>query len=241
MAAEVSTTVATQWESGRSGSNNNQCGISFILTPEAVRYASLGEKVLPAEGTVVTLTSIEIGNGQAQGATLRPQSNLLPIITDADGYLVAFGTSTGQTVQRQNGSYYGGNWDYTRDFTTWSSFLAPTLSSSTISLEVGEQYMLFLMDGTQSGELLQAVMGSYGQPFLVTSNYYKDTVRYFSGGSYDQESTAQYGFINADRTAASLDQAPIMAVTVAYSEVPEPTTGTLSLLALAGLCIRRRK
>lgn len=38
-----------------------------------------------------------------------------------------------------------------------------------------------------------------------------------------------------------LNQSPWVTFTVQNTNIPEPTTGTLSLLALAGLCIRRRK
>ena len=42
-------------------------------------------------------------------------------------------------------------------------------------------------------------------------------------------------------TGAAQNQAPFVTFKVQNQNVPEPTTGTLSLLALAGLCIRRRK
>ena len=241
MAADITTTVAPQWKTGLNGSDNNQCGLSFILTPEAVRYASLDETVLPAVGTAVTLTSIEIASGANQSGRIYPKSGLMPIITNDEGYLVAFGDTTGETVSRAKNTYYGGGWQFSRDFTTWSSFVAPDWST-TISLEVGKQYKIFFMDGEQSGELLQAIMGAQGEPVQVTQNYYKDTIRYFGGGTYTASTSSQYGFINPAGEPVTDQYAPMMAVTVTYTpQVPEPTTGTLSLLALAGLCIRRRK
>lgn len=235
MAADITTTVAPQWKTGLSVGAGSYTGISFILTPEAVRYSSLSDAVLPAVGTAVTLTNIEIANGTG-GSDPLPK-NLLPVITDSEGYLVALAVENGSTVTRAKNTYYGNHWDYTRDFTTWSSYYDSNFSS-TITLKVGDQYNIYFMNGDQSYDLMEAIMTSQGQPVKVTEEYYQAKLRLATTGSYDSDTSSQYGFIGGTGAAPF---APLMGVTVAYSNVPEPTTGTLSLLALAGLCIRRRK
>ena len=60
------------------------------------------------------------------------------------------------------------------------------------------------------------------------------------GGSLTGSTAANWGFLNKDGLA-STGFAPMMSITVSNINVPEPTTATLSLLALAGLAARRRR
>ena len=59
------------------------------------------------------------------------------------------------------------------------------------------------------------------------------------GGSLTGANAANWGFLNGQKSLHSTGYAPMMSIEV--KAIPEPTTATLSLLALAGLAARRRR
>ncbi|MBQ8478952.1 MAG: PEP-CTERM sorting domain-containing protein [Akkermansia sp.] len=61
------------------------------------------------------------------------------------------------------------------------------------------------------------------------------------GGSYTGANASNWGLMNGQKSLASTGFAPVMTIEVSSLSVPEPTTATLSLLALAGLAARRRR
>lgn len=63
-----------------------------------------------------------------------------------------------------------------------------------------------------------------------------------AGGSLTTDNASNWGLLSGQKVMASTGFAPVMSISAtAIPTVPEPTTATLSLLALAGLAARRRR
>ena len=61
------------------------------------------------------------------------------------------------------------------------------------------------------------------------------------GNGLTADNASNWGLISSQKGLASTTFAPVMSISATAIRVPEPTTATLSLLALAGLAARRRR
>lgn len=224
-------TIIPQVEGASAG---NYDTIVFTLTNEGARTSILGSEKLTS---TMTLSSIELA-GRDKTEALK---DWYPVITDATGLVVGFSRTPSTTRVVSHKTDWG--WDYTRSFATFEDFENADLSGDSLVLTLGQGYRLYLGDSAQVMELYQALYGAtlgITDPVTISSNYYTPgVIKVTTAGQYDAASANEYGLMNSGNIAGPT-WAPLMGVTV-QNNVPEPTTGTLSLLALAGLCIRRRK
>lgn len=234
MAEEQALTLAPYAEVGvtQAGKGNSD-GLVFTLKGSSERTQILNEAVMPATGTTVNLVSIEIANRPDPTVAL---GECAAVITDATGNLLGWSPNpTTKSVSHKN------DWglDYTRNYVTYSDFSAFD-DMTPVTLTVGQEYHIYFASGDQQYDLM---MDYYYGDGVMTSDFYTTVGFTTVDGTHSTDTARDYGFISG-AGAASINMgqwAPAMGITVSYSKVPEPTTGTLSLLALAGLCIRRRK
>lgn len=213
--------------------------VVFTLKNDASRFKSLDGTALTS---TVTLTSLMIA---ADNNTAIADKSL--IVTDNSGLVLGFSNEAGITSQLKGKEIWGDTGlDYTRNFTTWSSIVDAADFSKPLTLSLDTQYCVYFATEDQIGDLPDLLIGAamgWIDPVNVLT-YQGDPlytrVRLATIGEYDAGSAAEYTFKNGT-SFPSQAWAPYMSVTVQHINVPEPTTGTLSLLALAGLCIRRRK
>lgn len=247
LAAEPATTstVVVDYSNLSGGDHTgigNTDGVIFTLSNDATRFKLYDGTALTS---TVALQSIEIAEGGDKGSMTDANkiSTKTAIVTDSAGLVLGWSQSK-STVSRAHDTDWGTN-KYTRNFTTFSNFMAADGVSEAITLSTGESYYVYFGTSEQVWALYEATLpkefGGPATPVTMTSEYYTQ-VRVTTSGTFDEATAAQYSFINGAPAALNMKAyAPMMGVTVQNINVPEPTTGTLSLLALAGLCIRRRK
>lgn len=233
MAEEQALTLAPYAEIGvTSVGNGDSDGIVFTLKSTSVRTQILDDAIMPGVGTTVNLTSIEVANRTGQDSL----KNYAAVITDASGNLLGWSPdSSTSSVSHKN------DWglDYTRNYTTYSNFSAFD-QVTPVTLTVGQEYHVYFSAGNQQYDVVEEFFLGDG---VMKSGLYTQVGFLTVDGKHSADTARDYGFISGVGGASvnMAQWAPAMGVTVAYSNVPEPTTGTLSLLALAGLCARRRK
>ena len=218
----------------------NYDAIVFTLKNDASRFKSLDGTALTS---TVSLSSLMIA---ADNNTAIADKSL--IVTNASGLVLGFSNTPGTTSSQKGKDIWGDTGlDYTRNFTTWSSIVDAADFSKPLTLSLDTQYCVYFATEDQIGELPDLLYGA-AAGWIDPVNVYNYTgedalntaVRLATIGEYNAGSAAEYTFKNGT-SFPSQAWAPYMGVTVQNINVPEPTTGTLSLLALAGLCIRRRK
>ena len=211
----------------------NSDGLVFTLKSGSERTQILNNAVMPATGTTVTLTSIEIANKSGQDGL----KNYAAVITDDSGKLLGWCLeSTTKNVTHKD------DWglDYTRNYTTYSDFSVFD-EVTPVTLTVGKEYHVYFAASSQQYDVWESYLAGDG---VIATELYTKASFLTVNGKFDGSTAREYGFINGVGAAETNMKtwAPALGVTISYTpQVPEPTTGTLSLLALAGLCIRRRK
>lgn len=212
--------------------------IVFTLTNNGTRTTVLGGEQLTS---TVTLDSIQLAGRDIQKT--ETLANWCPVITDANGTVVGFSMTPSTTAAISHKNDWG--WDYQRSYCTLTGFANADLKSEVpLTLNLNQEYRLYLGTEAQVFELYQALYGVAilgGDPVDISTEYYTPmAIKVTTAGQYGESSANEYGLMN-NGSIVGPTYAPLMGITVQNVNVPEPTTGTLSLLALAGLCIRRRK
>ena len=218
----------------------NTDGVIFTLSNDASRFKLYDGTALTS---TVALQSIEIAEGNSDMNDGNRISTKTAIVTDSAGLVLGWSQSKSTANIHHKNDW--GTAQYTRNFTTFSNFMAADGVSEAITLSTGKSYYVYFGTTDQVWALYEATLsdvpGGPAKPVTITSEYFTK-VRVTTPGKFDETTAEQYGFINGAPAALNMKAyAPMMGVTVQNINVPEPTTGTLSLLALAGLCIRRRK
>lgn len=178
------------------------------------------------------MTSIELADRNSKSTAL---NDTLLILADADNkFLASSGIAT--VNDRTHVSDWG--WDYTRSFATYTSFLDK--DEKAVTLNVGSQYRLFVTTQTKLDNFFKS-----GDEAL-SLDYVNTPALFACGkGTYATGTATNLGFLsnNANLALTAQGYAPLVGITVSpvSAPVPEPATGTLSLLALAGLAARRRR
>lgn len=174
------------------------------------------------------LTGIELA---ARNTTSTDLNNTLLILTDAGNKFLAASQVASVTSLSHKNDW---GWDYTRPFATYTSFLGADDKAVTLNLET--EYHLFVSTEAK----LESFLGSGAESL---SSAYVDTPNLFACGKngFPAETAADLGFLSGSLGVASAGFAPLVGITVSSIPVPEPSTGALSLLALAGLSVRQRR
>ncbi len=129
--------------------------------------------------------------------------------------------------------YLGSSAVYTKDAGT---DVAVFDFGGAITLNTSDTYYAYMMNS--AGDDAWVV----GETTVSAGQYYSAQLA-AAGGSLSS-SAANWGLLNAQKGLASTAYAPVMSIVTTPAvapAVPEPTTATLSLLALAGLAARRRR
>ncbi len=104
---------------------------------------------------------------------------------------------------------------------------------NSLTLNAGTGYKLFFVNASQINDSYIAVGN------VMEANYQlKRQMAAFAAG--ESTNVAECGFTTGINATASADYAPVVSIQ-GQVLIPEPTTATLSLLALAGLAARRRR
>lgn len=183
-------------------------------------------------GDTYQLTSIELADRNSKSTAL---NGTLLILADSDNKFLA-SSNTATLKEISHVSDWG--WDYTRPFATYTSFMDK--DEKAVTLNVGTQYRLFVTTETKLDNFFKS-----GDEAL-SLDYVNTPVLFACGkGTYDTGTVTNLGFLTNTANLALTAQgyAPLVGITVSpvSAPVPEPATGTLSLLALAGLAARRRR
>ena len=237
MAAEEPKALTIVPSTPAKAEGGNYDAIVFTLTNDVDRTTVLGGAELTP---TVTLDNIQLAG---RDKTLETLAGWCPVITDATGLVVGFSMTPSTTSVITHADDWG--LAYTRSWATLTGFANADLKSEVpLTLNLNKEYRLYLGTQDQVYDLFQALYGaSYldADPVTISAEYYTSrAIKVTTAGEYDGASAAELGFMN-DGGRVGTTWAPMMGITVQNNNVPEPTTGTLSLLALAGLCIRRRK
>lgn len=197
-----------------------------------------------------SITTGNSGNGTYYGCTLKLTDSFVnttfadPAITELPATLtldtITFYTRTSGT---QSGStVYLAVYEYESDETTGTlvglstnSVQANTLNTSLtfnfsdVTISSTQQYQLLFVNDSSTAENIASFDGYRGHGTGVGLNVLQQSSLPTGDGTYKGTG------IN------SWEGMYIPKVTIATSAIPEPTTATLSLLALAGLAVRRRR
>ena len=220
MAAEQALTLSTDFSKGSSTGGDGYSGIAFRLTPDTDRY--IGSNLLIEDATY-ELTSITI-QWRNDKASTKIGDGVHLVVTDASD-LEVLGISNNVS-----------EWDEMTIGETTLINVATNTFEKSLSLSLDTSYYAFYV---AHADIENVVLGQ------ELSTQYLASVNLMAQGS---SSTQVYKGAAQDFTLTKSDKLDSTNFTprgslaiVKNSNVPEPTTGTLSLLALAGLCIRRRK
>ncbi len=214
-------TLSTDFTKGGSTGGNNYTGIAFQLTPGTDRYTNSN---LLTEDATYELTGIVLQWRNNTNPTTKVEDGVQLVVTNAsDQKVLGISNSISSLV---DGPLPGKEGDQIH--------LAVTTFETPITLALETPYYAFYVTDANVQDL------KVGDTLTVASVSPVNLMAQGGAGAYTNPNT-DFG------TAQGLapfgpNYAPIGYLTVTKnSNVPEPTTGTLSLLALAGLCIRRRK
>ena len=213
-----SITLSTNFAKGGSTGGNGYSGIAFQLTPKTDRY--IGSDLLTKDATY-ELTSIAI-QWRNDSATTKIGNGVHLVVTDASD-LEVLGIS--DNVSAWQSVEIGG--------TSLISVVTNTFEEP-VSLTLGTSYYAFYVADANVQDI------EVGQP-LTASVASVNLMAQGNNPSPYQGDAQDFSFTKGT-ASDSPNFAPRGALSITKKgSVPEPTTGTLSLLALAGLCIRRRK
>lgn len=204
---------------GDSSKYSGWTGLTFNLDTEHAgngkSYAITlpeGEQTLPSELVLDTLSVYTDGTNYTNGMKV--------IVLDANKTVV--GVSSGATISGDSG------WrTLTFDF---------TYATNAVTLSTGTQYYVMWARSTRD-QVSEALVGTTLNSFTqYTPNADKLRVAYSS--TYTTSEDVGLGY---SQGTSSTYITPAVTITTHAVSVPEPATGTLSLLALAGLCGHRRR
>ena len=231
MAAEPALTLndmlfTTTVPANKANDGGGYSGIIMTISEENDRLSTKQEWIL---NDTFQLTSIELA---ARNTTSTDLDGTILILADADNKFLAASQEASVTSTKHKDDW---GWDYTRPFATYTSFLDEYKKAVTLSLDT--EYHLFVSTEDKLSSFLLS-----GEETLGTDDVKINTNLFACGkGTYPADTVTDLGFLSNTLEVTATGFAPLVGITVQNVNVPEPTTGTLSLLALAGLCIRRRK
>ena len=215
-----SITLSTNYAKGSGTGGNGYSGIAFQLTYGTDRYVNSD---LLTKNATYELTGITVQWRNEGGAT-KVGNGVQLVVTKSDMVVVGISNSTNELVK---GVLPGKEGDQNIN-------LAVNPFDKPVALDLDTPYYVFYV----SDENVQGI--SIGNTLTEDS---VASVNLMAQGSNSPvyEGVAQDFTMTKGIALTSQTYAPIGYLTVTKtSNVPEPTTDTLSLLALADLCIRRR-
>ena len=198
-------------------------GIVMTISRENDRLSTQQDWIL---NNTFQLTSVELA---ARNTTSTDLNGTILILADAGNKFLAASQVASVTSISHKDDW---GWDYTRPFATYTSFLDADEEAVTLSL--GTEYHLFVSTGAK----LESFLGSGAE---ALSSAYVNTPNLFACGKngFPAATASNLGFLSGTLGVTSTGYAPLVGITVSNAPVPEPATGTLSLMALAGLAVRR--
>ena len=181
-------------------------------------------------GIAFTLGATDTERFTVTGGTLTEQVTLSSIsLTERGGNDLA--ADRVLYVTDSNNVYLGSSSVFTK---AEGSDIAVFNFKDSITLNTGSTYYAYLMNsaGDNSWEV--------GKTVVPGGQYYSGELA-AAGGSLTS-TAANWGLLNGQKALASTSYAPVMTIVAkSVDPVPEPTTATLSLRALAGRAARRRR
>ncbi len=181
----------------------------------------------------IELVSITLNTGTTNGNAVGAFSI---VITDTDFNIVGWSTTTSTANKTNTWNFVAGeNKPVILDSSKEYLFLADTATSFTLGTTLGAT-ATEMRYGTKGVTNYGADKLDFDSTDSGLYNGFQCIKVTSSDGQYTGYSTSNVIYTNADAFA---QYAP--AITIVAKSVPEPTTATLSLLALAGLAARRRR
>lgn len=212
MASDYTTTVATNTDTG------GYYGIYFELSDEYTSSSITNSTAAAeafAEATQVSLDSIEFTLKSTQGYVSYDTLINSEIALYCDGEYITSGTVSSYdiTVLAMDSMDDLGVITTTYTYT----YKSITYSFDDTVIDLDEEYTISFTTDTGSAARLEI------------------------GMTQDNVTTDNWGGLNASGSDPSTNYAPTVTISTSYVAVPEPATATLSLVALAGLMVRRRR
>ena len=221
IADEATDVLYTSTSNGTAANNYEAKGFAFNLSGTALTTTSTPSSYDFSDS--VTLSSISLTVRDVKGNTSEDKDGK-HIIVITDSALTIQGWSSNESDTATDAEGYSFTWN----------FADVTLDTDTTYYAIAYDAGVPLTSGTTLSFVNEVMQfGNNG-----VSNYGTN------GLSFDGASTGKTGlmFLNAGTYAINTEQTQYAPnVTIVTKMIPEPTTATLSLLALAGLAARRRR
>lgn len=226
--------------------NNGDGTATYTATLEGEYNINLGEAAIKnGESFILTIETSATGWANAYGSGLAGTTN--PFDAESKKYDDAFTVYIGASPGNKKLIYALNDWVYTKtetDGVDYTGVPASINAVTPLTLGFTFTYVNSTDAGLPEGANESTTSGNY---FTISNSANSDVtfdfIDYNICASFNFDKLINYG-VTGGKDGGSTSSMPnaitTISITKAYT-IPEPTTATLSLLALAGLAARRRR